>query len=33
MLSLLKLKDLDLAEKDAEILELRSELALLKIPP
>jgi hypothetical protein len=33
MLSLLKLKDLELAEKDGEILELRSELAMLKMPP
>jgi hypothetical protein len=33
MLSLLKLKDLELAEKDADILELRSELAMLKMPP
>jgi hypothetical protein len=33
MLSLIKIKDLELAEKDGEILELRSELAMLKMPP
>lgn len=33
MLTLLKLKDLELAEKDGEILDLQSQLALLKMPP
>ena len=33
LLSLLKLKDLELSEKDAEILDLKSDFALLKIPP
>jgi hypothetical protein len=33
MLTLLKLKDLELAEKDGEILDLQSHIALLKLPP
>jgi hypothetical protein len=33
MLTLLKLKDMELAEKDVEILDLQSQLAQLKLPP
>jgi hypothetical protein len=33
MLTLLKLKDLELAEKDGEILDLQSHIALIKLPP
>ena len=32
MLTLLKLKDLESAEKDGEILDLQSQLTLLKLP-
>jgi hypothetical protein len=33
MLTLLKLKDMEFAEKDVEILDLQSQLARLKMPP